>query len=690
MPERPSIRVVASPAYRRGVLRLLLGLAGFALTYLGLITGSVAAVVMAVSWALREAWLWPLAIAVSLVFTPLVVFLLHGLFHRPTPSGALVSIDAREHPRLLALVETLAAAAGTSMPSHITLGAGVNAAMVAGVGRRELVIGLGLVNVLDVRELEAVLAHEFGHFGQSSMRVGQWAQRVTFLLRTVVLGRTRLDVRLARARSSRAWSLRQLATITSVGIRGIRGTLAALLTHMIRLGRAFSRELEFNADLQAVALCGSDALVGALWRAQRGALAMNVALAQLAELGKHGVFTHDVYAHQLARLAELDERLARANDPMSKALRQPYLAGPQLHFPPGEAPAEVMLYAHPSYREREAHAKQNYVAIEAPPADSAWSLFEQPERVRRALTLQAYAELLGDERQPDELRAVDEVEARIADELAEREQGAHHHGFYDNRIVDPGPIDEIVAELERDGVDVEQLRIEAAIWRGPALARFMARWRAGEVKLEWLRGIVAGRIEVAAAQQRAAPRELALAEAEREAVIAEAHRGDRALLRFSWSIAEADARAELLERYRFLAFVQRHIAVLNAHHSAIARVSATIDAREYERASDTPVELLATLDALQRDLEQLREQARTIVLPRLRNLDAGSELASVLTAAPVVERLAHDAELGPWLRRLMPQVREVHVRLRTLHYKNLGGLLSLHERIDAGSSGLVD
>jgi hypothetical protein len=123
VPERPSIRVVASPAYRRGVLRLLLGLAGFVLTYLGLIAGSVAAVGVAVSWALREARLWPAAIVVALVFAPLVVFLLHGLFHRPTPSGAPVSIDAREHPRLLALIEVLATAAGTSMPSHITASA---------------------------------------------------------------------------------------------------------------------------------------------------------------------------------------------------------------------------------------------------------------------------------------------------------------------------------------------------------------------------------------------------------------------------------------------------------------------------------------------------------------------------------------------------------------------------------------
>jgi Zn-dependent protease with chaperone function len=669
---------------------LLLGLAGFALTYLILITGSVAAMVVVVSWTLREPWLSPAAIVVVLVFTPLCVFLLLGLLHRPTPSSTQVSIDAHEHPRLLALVEALATAAGTSMPGQITLCTGVNAAMVAGVGRRELVIGLGLINVLDVRELEAVLAHEFGHFGQSSMRVGQWAQRVSLLLRAVVVGRTRLDVRLARARSSRAWSLRQLAVVTSVGIRGIRRTLGALLTHVIRLSRAFSRELEFNADLHAVALCGSDALVSALWRAQRGALAMNVALAQLAELGKHGVFSEDIYAHQLARLAGLDERLARADDPMSKALREPYRPGPQLHFPPGETPAEVMWYAHPSYREREANAKHDYVAIEARPTEPAWSLFEQPDRVRRTSTLQTYAGLLGAQRPPAELRSFDEVEARIADELAEREQGAHHHGFYDNRLVDPGPIDELVSELEREGVELEQLRAEAELWRGPALARFMLRWRDSEVRLEWLRGIVAGRIEVATAQLRAAPQELSRAEAERDALIAEAYRGDRSVLRYSWSIADVDARAELRERYRFSSFVQRHITVLNVHHGALARVSSLIDAREYELASDAPVLLLATLDALQRDLAQLREQARTIVLPPLRNLDAGRELDGVLTTAPVVEPLGHEAELGPWLRRLMPQVREVHVRLRTLHYKNLGALLSLHERIDADASSVGD
>ena len=94
-------------------------------------------------------------------------------------------------------------------------------------------------------------------------------------------------------------------------------------------------------------------------------------------------------------------------------------------------------------------------------------------------------------------------------------------------------------------------------------------------------------------------------------------------------------------------------------------------------------ELLAVLDALQRDLASLREQALEIALPSLRNLEAGRSLASELTSRPIVDPLAHDEKLEPWLRSMLPQVREVHLRLRTLHYKNLGALLSLHERIES-------
>ena len=38
---------------------------------------------------------------------------------------------------------------------------------------KNLVIGLGLVNQLNLSEFKAVLAHEFGHFSQNSMKLGR-------------------------------------------------------------------------------------------------------------------------------------------------------------------------------------------------------------------------------------------------------------------------------------------------------------------------------------------------------------------------------------------------------------------------------------------------------------------------------------------------------------------------------------
>ncbi|HLT35725.1 MAG TPA: M48 family metallopeptidase, partial [Enhygromyxa sp.] len=199
------ITLAASSAHRRGVLRLLLGLLGFAAIHLGLIIGCVAAPVVAIRAAQREPLLWLLAGPATPLFGALLFVLLRKLVHRASVGATAVDISAAEQPRLFQFLERLCTRARAPMPDRVSLDAGVNAAMLRGSsalgllfgGPRELVIGLGLVNTLAQHELEAVVAHELGHFSQSSTRVGQWAHRAMVLLRELVLGRDRfvLDVR---------------------------------------------------------------------------------------------------------------------------------------------------------------------------------------------------------------------------------------------------------------------------------------------------------------------------------------------------------------------------------------------------------------------------------------------------------------------------------------------------------------
>ena len=93
-----------------------------------------------------------------------------------------VEITEADQPRLFAFLHRLADEAGAPRPHKVYLSNRVNAAVFYEISivnlifptRKNLEIGLALVNALSLGELKAVLAHEFGHFAQRTMYVGRW------------------------------------------------------------------------------------------------------------------------------------------------------------------------------------------------------------------------------------------------------------------------------------------------------------------------------------------------------------------------------------------------------------------------------------------------------------------------------------------------------------------------------------
>jgi len=59
--------------------------------------------------------------------------------------------------------------------------------------RKKLLIGLGLVSELNLSELKAVLAHEFGHFSQRTMTLGSYVYIAQQLVSEIVHGRDGWD-----------------------------------------------------------------------------------------------------------------------------------------------------------------------------------------------------------------------------------------------------------------------------------------------------------------------------------------------------------------------------------------------------------------------------------------------------------------------------------------------------------------
>lgn len=102
---------------------------------------------------------------------------------RPQPMPG-VDVTPEEAPELWALVTELSAAAGTRGPAQIRLVSQVNAAVnedsrFLGLigGPRRMYLGVPLLQGLNVTQLRAVLAHEFGHFSRTHTRLGPIAYR---------------------------------------------------------------------------------------------------------------------------------------------------------------------------------------------------------------------------------------------------------------------------------------------------------------------------------------------------------------------------------------------------------------------------------------------------------------------------------------------------------------------------------
>jgi heat shock protein HtpX len=89
-------------------------------------------------------------------------------------------LEPAEHPRLFAAIREVARATGQAMPVEVFLVPQLNAWVaqrggIMGFGsRRVMGLGLPLLEALGVRQLKAVLAHEFGHYHGGDTRLGPW------------------------------------------------------------------------------------------------------------------------------------------------------------------------------------------------------------------------------------------------------------------------------------------------------------------------------------------------------------------------------------------------------------------------------------------------------------------------------------------------------------------------------------
>lgn len=200
-----------------------------------------------------------------IVGTVLVFFLLKPFLARPAKGPEPTSLDPEDEPFLFDFVDQLAEHLGAPAPERIDVNLDVNASASFANGLRGffdgklvLTLGLPLVSGLKLRELTAVLAHEFGHFSQGAgMRFYYLTRLVNHWFARAVFQRDSWDERLEKWSENGMGITVLIFSIARMGVWASRKLLLLLLKMASAASSLMSRQMEFDADRNAIHLCGT-------------------------------------------------------------------------------------------------------------------------------------------------------------------------------------------------------------------------------------------------------------------------------------------------------------------------------------------------------------------------------------------------------------------------------------------------
>ncbi len=645
-----------------------------------------------------------LAAILALPCMLLFFFLIKGFFQKTYPEKTFrVELLPEEHPRLFEFLERLCEETDAPLPHRVFLSPEVNAAVfydndtVWGLifpPPKNLLIGVPLVNALNLSEFKAVLAHEFGHFSQKSMLLHRYIYSANRIIGDVVFNRDWYDhLVLSMYHAPDNGFLNMIGGVGYGSMWAFRKAMEGYLYLINYLGAGLSREMEFNADLVAVRVTGSDAIVNALSRVDFIAESFGQALEDLKAAGDHGLYTDDLFHHQNHAAAYLRKKRKNPRLGEPPPLPEDEDLSPEVFDADDESVPE-MWASHPPNYDREQNAKRIYLRC---PIDerSPWLLFDDAEDLRLRLTWKYYR-VVWDIDKDVEVTPARKVQAFIDEEHSETTYDPRYHGAYDNRPIRPGDIEDLLLEVRDSPWKPEVVRGMANKMYGPELQLRMKEIQTLREELERLRALERGdkmlehdgtfRFRGKKYDEDDFKRLIKRTEKEYDEQLDWLADMDRRSFRLHMQMArelKASLAEELLSRYRFHMAAQGILIDLAVQRPmlemALAVLSGAQGPMDYQMFASIRGSLIDTHDVMTRCISR----ADKLALPRLKNLKEGAKLGFFLMDVKLVKRLRPTATsiTGKWVSKFLGQLGAIEDRIRRIHFKSLGALLALQEQI---------
>ncbi len=391
-----------SPAFKSEVFKVAGAILFFVISYIVLVTAACGLAVLCGFAGIGVIILKPMVITILLgagiagMGLMVVFFMLKFIFSRhKTDRSGLLEVTETDQPELFSFIHKLTSETQTPFPKKIYLSADVNACVFYDSGfwsmflpvRKNLQIGLGLVNSVNISEFKAIMAHEFGHFSQRSMKLGSYVYNVNKIIYNMLYDNAGYGKMLSSwAGVSDYFAFFARLTIGIIG--GIQWVLQKVYSVVNLRYMSLSRQMEFHADAVAAYVTGANHLVTSLRRLEAADICYNRLISYYNQWLAQNLRPENMYSHHTTVMKHFAEDF---NIPYENGLPQ-VTGASQAFFNSSKLVIKDQWASHPSTDDREQHLNELNIVTEAI-HESAWCIFRNAENLQKQMTQKLYEEV---------------------------------------------------------------------------------------------------------------------------------------------------------------------------------------------------------------------------------------------------------------------------------------------------------
>ncbi|NAS31965.1 M48 family metalloprotease [Flavobacteriaceae bacterium R38] len=674
--------------YQSNVIIVMFGIILFFIIYLAALYGSFYLVYHAIFYDITHVNKLTIilkigAVGMSVMFS---LFMIKFLFKKQQNKNDFnIEIKKEEHPKLFDFINKLSRETNAPLPKKVFVNHEINASVFYNntilslflPTKKNLLIGLGLVNGLNLSEFKAVLAHEFGHFSQSSMRLGSYVYMANQIIYGMVYDRDYWDQMYDSWRNSDirlaifawllmpiVWGTRQLMILIYKGINILQSSL--------------SRQMEYHADLVAVSVTGSDAIINGLYKLDATTQAMNFAMEHVNSATHNKIYTSNLFYHQ-----DMAFKYLKDHNPEFEANLLENIKSNRVFVKDDDYNIPSMYASHPSGYKRENNAKQNYLTGEINEG-SPWILFNDPEKLCEKVT-QNLIKVSLNLKEGIEFTDAKKVQEFIQSEISETQFNPIYLGSYDTRFITDfdaknpeGIIKEVSITKEDSSTAIKNLY-------ETVLKEIVASEKKVSEELQMVVDILGNVKKDKVFNFRGKEVKRKDAQSVYEELIKELDNEnqyeifDKKIFATHYLLANDIEKKELIERYDFQHSFQK------CHKSFIKTQSEVLN-------KITEIQQIGTLEEKElyhfaaqfydqaKYLKNSLENADTLQLPIMSNMQEVNSLKTFLLDEKV-QRISSNKIDGDEINQLLKQLDQVIDKARRLYFKGLGNILKLQEEI---------